>query len=214
MPNVFITGGTRYMGRQLIPELLERGHKVRALVRRGSEGNLPSGCEIVIGDALDCSTYAAAVHGCDTFVHLVGVPHPSPSKAKQFREIDGAAAKAAIIAAQQAGIQHFVYLSVAQPAPIMKVYQEVRAQAETMLRESGINATFLRPWYVLGPGYWWPYALLPAYWIFDKIPGTSAGASRLGLVTLHQMTHALLRAVEIPAAGVRIVEVPAIRDPK
>lgn len=37
---VFIAGGTGYMGRRLIPRLLERGHKVRALVRRGSEFKL------------------------------------------------------------------------------------------------------------------------------------------------------------------------------
>lgn len=214
MANIFITGGTGYMGGKLIPELLQRGHQVRALVRSGSGKKLPSGCETVIGNALDASTYAANVNGCDTFVHLVGVPHPSPAKAKQFREIDLVAATASILAAQQASIQHFVYLSVAQPAPIMKIYQEVRAQAEQMLRDTGMNATFLRPWYVLGPGHWWPYALIPAYWLLGKIPSTRAGATRLGLVTLTQMTQALVRAVESPARGVRIVDVPGIRAPK
>ena len=212
MDTVFITGGTGYMGRQLIPELLQGGYKVRALARRGSEGKLPPGCETVVGDALDASTYAASVHGCTTFVHLIGVAHPSPAKGKQFREIDLVAAKSAIDAATQASIQHFVYLSVAQPAPIMKVYLEVRAESEQTLRDSGMDATFLRPWYVLGPGHRWPYALLPIYWLFSKIPATRAGAGRLGLVTLRQMTHALVRAVESPAQGIRIVEVPAIRN--
>jgi len=83
-----------------------------------------------------------------------------------------------------------------------------------MLRESGMNATILRPWYVLGPGHRWPYALIPVYWLFEKIPATRPGAERLGLVTLRQMTQALVRAVESPVRGVRIVEVPAIRDLK
>jgi uncharacterized protein YbjT (DUF2867 family) len=38
--NVFIAGATGYIGRHLVPELLQRGHTVRALVRRGSEGKL------------------------------------------------------------------------------------------------------------------------------------------------------------------------------
>lgn len=38
--NVFITGATGYIGRVLIPRLFERGHHVRALVRRGSEQKL------------------------------------------------------------------------------------------------------------------------------------------------------------------------------
>jgi uncharacterized protein YbjT (DUF2867 family) len=166
------------------------------------------------GAALDGSTYAAAVKGCSAFVHLVGVAHPSPAQSKQFREIDLVAARSAIQAAAQASIEHFVYLSVAHPAPIMKTYIEVRSQAEQMLRESGMNATILRPWRVLGPGHRWPYALIPVDWLFEKIPGTRSGATRLGLVTRRQMTQALVRAVESPVQGVRIVEAPAIRDPK
>jgi uncharacterized protein YbjT (DUF2867 family) len=168
----------------------------------------------VTGDALDGSTYAAAVEGCSTFVHLVGVAHPSPAKGQQFREIDLVAARSAIRAAEQASIQHFVYLSVAHPAPIMKTYIEVRSQAEQMLRESGMNATILRPWYVLGPGHRWPYVLVPVYWLLEKLPATRAGAERLGLVTLREMTQALVRAAESPVQGVRIVEVPAMRDPR
>ena len=50
--NVFLTGGTGYMGRALAEELVRRGHRVRALVRAGSEGKVASGCELVHGDAL------------------------------------------------------------------------------------------------------------------------------------------------------------------
>ncbi len=212
MANIFITGGTGYMGCQLIPELLQRGHEVHALVRRGSEGRLSPGCKSVVGDALDANTYAAGVQGCDTFVHLVGVAHPSPAKAKEFRNIDLVSAKAAIETATRASVQHFIYLSVAQPAPVMKTYIAVRAQGEQMLRASGVNATVLRPWYVLGPGHRWPYALLPIYALLERIPATRASANRLGLVTLRQMTQALVWAVESPAEGVRVVDVPAIRN--
>ena len=62
---------------------------------------------------------------------------------------------------RSAGVQHFVYISVAHPAPMMKAYIEVRSQCEAMIRQSGMNATILRPWYVLGPGHRWPYLLLP-----------------------------------------------------
>src|SRR5437773_9031680 len=55
---VFITGGTGYMGRRLIVDLLARRHLVRALVRPGSEGKLPPGCPAVLGDALNAASYA------------------------------------------------------------------------------------------------------------------------------------------------------------
>jgi uncharacterized protein YbjT (DUF2867 family) len=208
---VFITGGTGYLGRALIGELVSRGHEVRALVRRGSEGKLPAGCEAVVGDPLDEASFAASVAPSDAFVQLVGVPRPSPAKARQFREIDLVSGRASVAAARAAGVGHFVYVSVAQPAPVMKAYQEVRAEVESLLRESGVRATVLRPWYVLGPGHRWPYLLLPFYWITERLPSKRETALRLGLVTHAQMVAALVRAVEEPAPDFRVVNVPEIR---
>ena len=209
--SVFVAGGTGYLGRPLISELLNRGHEVRALVRAGSESKLPPGCHAVVGNALDAATYSAQISPADTFVQLVGVAHPNPSKAAEFRSVDFASGSGAIRAAAAAGVQHFVYLSVAQPAPIMKAYIEVRAQCENLIRESGMSATILRPWYVLGPGHRWPYVLRPMYWLMELLPPTRKGALRLGLVTRAQMIAALSEAVSNPSPGVHVVEVPQIR---
>ncbi len=81
-----------------------------------------------------------------------------------------------------------------------------------MIHESGLAATILRPWYVLGPGHRWPYALVPMYWLFESIPATRETAQRLGLVTLKEMVAALVRSVESPADGIRILDVPSIRN--
>jgi len=209
--SIFVTGGTGYIGGRLIPALIERGHRVKALVRKGSERKLPVGAEGLIGDALELDSYAKQIPPADTFVHLVGVPRPNPAKAKQFREIDLVSIKVAVNAARIAGIQHFVYLSVAQPAPIMKAFVEVRRQGEEMIRESGINATFVRPWYVLGPGHRWAYLLLPFYWICERLPAAQESARRLGLVTIDQVVNALVWTIENPATQVRIVDVARIR---
>lgn len=209
---VLITGGTGYLGRALIPVLLARGYRVRALVRPGSERKLPPGAEAVAGNPLDAASVTPALAGADTLVHLVGVPHPNPSKARQFREIDLVSIQASVEAAERAQPRpHLVYLSVAQPAPMMKVYIAVRQEGEALIRARGLDATCLRPWYVLGPGHRWPYALLPVYAVLRWIPATRAGAERLGFVTLPQMVRALVHAVESPARGVRVVEVPEIR---
>jgi uncharacterized protein YbjT (DUF2867 family) len=208
---VFVTGGTGYLGRPLITQLLRRGHEVRALVRSGSEHKLPPGGKAIFGSALDGNSYAERIQPADTFVQLAGVSHPSPSKAAEFRSVDLASAATAVRAAADAGVQHFVYVSVAQPAPVMKAYIEVRTECEMLIRQSGMNATILRPWYVLGPGHRWPYAILPVYWVMELLPATRNGARRLGLLTLEQMTCALVDAVENPPRGLRIVEVPQIR---
>jgi uncharacterized protein YbjT (DUF2867 family) len=209
--SVFITGGTGYIGNPLVRSLCERGHHVRALVRPGSEGKLPEHCEPVFGDALDPSTYADRIRPAHTFVQLVGVSHPSPSRAAAFQAIDRVSGLGAIEAARRADIQHFIYLSVAQPAPMMRSYIAVRAECEAALQKSGMNATIVRPWYVLGPGHRWPYVLLPMYWLCERIPSTRDGARRLGLVTLDQMVRLLLSAVENASVGARFIDVPQIR---
>ena len=207
-----MTGGTGYLGRRLAELLRHRGHRVRALVRAGSEGKLPPGCEVVVGDALHGLSYAARIAPADTFVHLVGVSHPSPAKAQEFLRVDLASVAAAVPAAITAGVAHFVYVSVAHPAPAMQAYVAARTRAEALIRESGLSATLLRPWYVVGPGHWWPVVLLPMYWLGELFPPTRAGAKRLGLVTLRQMLNTLVHAVEQPVAGLRIIDVPHIRQ--
>jgi len=210
--DVFLTGGTGYVGSRLIERLLKRGHPVIALVRPQSQGKLPGGCQVVLGNPLDANSYRERIRPATTFVQLVGVAHPSPAKAAEFRSIDLVAGREAVAAAVSAGIENFVYMSVAHPAPMMKAYIAVREKCEALIRESGMNATILRPWYILGPGHHWPYALLPAYWLLERLPATREGARRLGLVTLEQMLRALIHAVESPAMGVRLMGVPDIRE--
>ncbi len=189
MRSVFVSGGTGFMGRNLIMELVRRKYAVQALARHGSEHKLPHGCKVIPGDALDKNSFVLQIPPAETFVQLIGV---TP-------------ARASIDAAREAGIRHFVYVSVAQPAPVMKFYIEVRAEAEKMIRESGMNATILRPWYVLGPGRRWPVLQKPMYWFMERIPATRESAQRLGLVTLEQIVGALVRSIENPANGVRIL---------
>ena len=209
--NVFVTGGTGYIGSRLIPLLAQRGHTIRALVRQGSETRLPSGCKATFGNALDQCSFEKQVQPAHTFIQLVGAPYPSPAKSEQFKAVDLASVRASVGAAATAGIQHFIYISVAHPAPIMKEYIAVRSEGEDLIRRAGLNATIVRPWYVLGPGHRWPILLLPVYWLLACSPGTRDSARRLGLVTLRQMLGVLAAAVDSPASGIRILEAPAIR---
>ncbi|HEY7404271.1 MAG TPA: NAD(P)H-binding protein [Candidatus Angelobacter sp.] len=209
-PSIFLTGGTGYMGSRLAPMLIARGHDVCALTRQQSVAKLPPGCQPIIGDAI-AGGYEEQVPGECSFVHLVGVAHPSPAKAAEFRSIDLPALRTSVAAAQKVHARHFVFVSVAHPAPAMKAYIAARQECEQIIEASGLNATILRPWYVLGPGHRWPYALLPVYWLMERIPATRESALRLGLVTLPQMLNALLAAIETPCQGTRIMDVQAIR---
>lgn len=211
MAAICVTGATGYIGSRLIPLLTRRGHEVRAIVRPGSENKIPDGVAAIVADPLTMDSYTESIRGCDTFIHLIGVPHPSPAKAAEFRAIDLPSVQVAAKAGSDANITHFIYLSVAHPAPMMEEFIAVRAQGEALLRAAGMKATFVRPWYVLGPGHWWPYALLPFYWIAELLPPTRESAQRLGLISISQMLNALLWVVDHPPDDVRILDVPQIR---
>src|SRR5687768_199395 len=99
--SVFIAGGTGFIGRHVIP----------VLVRAGSEHKLPLGCDLVTGNPLDRRTFADRIGDADTYVHLIGVPSPSPAKADQFFKFDLPAAREAIDAAAEARMRHFVFAS-------------------------------------------------------------------------------------------------------
>ena len=82
MKTVFITGATGYIGKRLTKQLLQRGHWVIALVRKGSENKVVANTETVVADPFDPSSFHSFIpKGC-VFVQLLGFSHPSPKKAK------------------------------------------------------------------------------------------------------------------------------------
>jgi uncharacterized protein YbjT (DUF2867 family) len=206
-----MTGATGYLGRPLTALALRRGHTVTAFVKPGSEARVAPGARVVTGDPFSSDELARACSAGDTIVHLIGTPRPNPSKAQQFLDVDLASARVAADAAKRAQVGHIVYVSVAHPAPIMQAYIAARMKAEEAIRATGIPATILRPWYVLGEGHWWPYALLPIYKVLEWIPSKRASALRLGLVTHKQMITALMGAIEDGPQRAGIRTVPDIR---
>jgi len=128
---------------------------------------------------------------------LLGVPHPSPKKANLFREIDLKSLRASVDAASRADVSNFIYISVAMtPGNFMKAYQDVRREGENYCLAKNLPYTFIRPWYVLGPGHWWPVLLLPFYGIAELVPSRRTKARSRALVSINQILRTLVKAVE------------------
>ncbi len=208
---IFVTGGTAYVGSSLIPKLIAEGFDVTALTRKGSESNLPDGCNIIFGNALDKNTFKDSVPGHETFIQLVGVHHPSPKKIEEFKNIDLVSVNESVDTAKAAGVKHFIYLSVASPAPFMKDYIKTRLEGERLIMMSRMNATFLKPWYILGPDHKWPYLFIPFYKIFSVIPRTREAALNLALLKLKNVVNAILFAINNPANGIRYMRARQMR---
>jgi uncharacterized protein YbjT (DUF2867 family) len=212
LKTIFITGATGYMGTRLIEKLLQKGHRVIALVRKGSEHKVPAGADTITGDPFDATSFQQLIPSGGVFVQLLGVAHPSPKKAKQFKEIDLRSVKASADAASNAGVAHFIYVSVAmEPSRLMEAYQEVRKEGEKYCMKKKLHCTFIRPWYVLGPGHWWPVILLPFYGLAELSPAWRKKARTKALVTIKQMLNALMNTIESAPLPLRILEIKDIR---
>ena len=63
---------------------------------------------------------------------------------------------------------------------MIQAYIEVRSEGESLLRSSGIPATIVRPWYVLGPAHWWPVFLGADVLDLRSCPGDAGFREKIG----------------------------------
>jgi uncharacterized protein YbjT (DUF2867 family)/uncharacterized protein YndB with AHSA1/START domain len=148
---VLVTGATGYIGGRLVPRLLDRGHRVRVLVRdpRRLEGNEWVGrVEVLPGDLMDPDSLAGAADGMDVGFYLV---HAMGSGG-DFAERDRQAARNFLTACSD--LPHLVYLGGIMPdveARTRSLHLRSRAEVGRILGE-GIPTTELRAGPIIGSG--------------------------------------------------------------
>ncbi len=129
-----ITGATGNIGGGVVDLLKNQGHDVRALVRDASRADdLPEGIDIAVGNLDDADSVAAALHGIDGVFLL---------------HAGGGITQTQIMigAARSVGVRRIVLLSSigARLRPLPTIGETLAAR-EDLLRESGLDVTYLRP---------------------------------------------------------------------
>jgi nucleoside-diphosphate-sugar epimerase len=150
---ILVTGGTGFIGRELIQRLIASGYPVRSLLRPSpTTPNLPTGLtlEVALTSLLDRRGVRAALIGVDTVIHLAGGERYRHRPELVEDDIEGTRVLAEACA--QVRVHRFVYLSHLG-ASLTSAYPLLRAKArceENILR-SGVSNTILRPSLVYGP---------------------------------------------------------------
>ncbi len=145
-PHILVTGATGFIGRRLVPALLDAGHEVRALTRRPEAYDGPG--TAVGADVNDPDTLPTALEGIDIAYYLV---HSLDSA--DFEKRDAAAARAFGRAAADAGVRQIVYLGgLGADDEKLSAHLRSRREVEGLLGEAGVPVTVLRAAIVVGAG--------------------------------------------------------------
>ncbi|MCA3555067.1 NAD(P)-dependent oxidoreductase [Aestuariivirga sp.] len=150
---IAITGATGFAGRHAVTELLQRAHRLRALVRNPETAGLPAAVETVQGDLADAGALARLTAGADGVVHLAGAL-AALSRADYFK-VNEQGTRALVHAVQEAGVSRFVHISsLAASQPQLSAYAASKRAGEEIVlaRMAALNAIIIRPPAVYGPG--------------------------------------------------------------
>jgi NADH dehydrogenase len=151
--NVFVTGGSGFVGTAVIQALLSRGHGVHALVNHRPLPIADDRVKSCPGGLFDTAALDAAMHDCAAVIHLVGIIKEKPSAGITFDRIHHQGTISIVEAAQRAGIKRYIQMSaIGASADSPAAYHRTKFAAEQYVRDSGLDWTIFRPSMILGPG--------------------------------------------------------------
>lgn len=149
---ICVLGGSGFVGKAVVAELVSRGKHVRVLTRkreRAKELILLPTVEVVEADIHDERVLARQLNGCDAVINLVGILHET-NKSRvdkpQARRGDFQAShielpRKIIAACAQNGIRRFLHMSALGADPVSRsAYQRSKGVGEALVREAGLMA--------------------------------------------------------------------------
>lgn len=155
-PRLLLTGATGFIGQHLHRRLLDRGYRLRILLRPASldRARFDRRCEVEVGELTDAVAVARALAGIDAVVYAAG-----SVRGRSYHDFTAAnvAGVETLVAAmtRQAGQAPPVLLlsSLAAERPELSDYaRSKRAGEEVLRRASHLSWSILRPPAVYGPG--------------------------------------------------------------
>ena len=203
---ILIVGATGFVGQRVTRRLIERGQRVRAMVRPAAAPSkvsaLGDGVEIVRGDLKQPATLAAACQGVDTVISTASATI-SRSAGDDIFTVDRDGQLALVEAARAAGVGHFIYLSFSGGMDVPSPLLDAKRAVELSLQNSGMAFTIVRP------------TIFMEVWLsphagFDPVGGTvriyGAGDAPVSVISALDVAEYIASCVGNPSVRNRIIE--------
>lgn len=144
-----VTGGTGFLGSQVLRDAAARGHQVRALTR---QPQLPRpNVEWVKGTLEHHRALADLIEGADAVIHIAGAINAPTLAGFVAANVTGTAS--VMTAAEAVGVKRFIYVSsLSAREPDLSNYGWSKASAEALVRQSELDWTIVRPPAIYGEG--------------------------------------------------------------
>jgi NADH dehydrogenase len=210
MSTILVTGASGFVGRHLVPSLLTAGHRVVAMVRTPTAGEMVVGAlpaaqraevEIRIGDVTRPETLAPTMAGVDAVVHLVAIPRDFNGGA-DMRLVNTEGTRAVVAAMKEAGVRRLVHMGAMGVVDDPKLhYASSKAKAEALVYDSALGWTILKPSLQFGEGDGFFNIIAGLVRISPGVvPVPGSGSSRFQPIHVDDVAAVVVRAIADPTS--------------
>jgi len=198
--NVLITGADGLLGSNVVRELLQQNHQVKAFILPGSTSKTLDGLpiEIVEGNILNTAAIEAAVEGCDAIIHAAANTNIWPNRSEIICKVNLEGTKNIVEAGMKAGIKRLVHIGTANsfgfgplddPGSEEKPFGAAHYELDYMdskldaqryilqkVKDENLPAVIINPTFMLGPYDSKPSAGAMILAVYHKqVPGFAKG---------------------------------------
>ena len=203
---IFLTGGTGFVGKRILQDLLESNYQVRCLARKGSEQKIShykdpvlvkTGIDIVHGDITDAASLDGKLAGCDAVINLVGIIREFRGRGITFEKLHYEGTANLVKAAWSQKVRRFIQMSALGARPDGKTqYQQTKFRAEECVRTSGLDYTIFRPSIIFGPGDKFVNLFANMLKIQQFVPVVGNGRYQMQPVAVENVSMGFIKSIE------------------
>ncbi len=206
---VFVSGGSGFIGRAVVRELLKRQYRVHALVHRRPLPIDDGRISTFAGELDDRAVLDAAMERCSAAIHLVGIIREDRPRNVTFHRMHVDFTRTVVDACVRHGVMRYIHMSaLGARADSPSLYHQTKAAAEAIVESSGLSWTIFRPSLVHGPEGEFSQMLLDwarrrkAPWLFMPYFGAGLlGTGRKYLVQpvlVDDLARMIVDAIDLP----------------